>query len=246
MQLKWAACTFGHGGCRSLGSSLGELHACSRNRGSSRCPESVGRAGAHRREHAVVEWTGTAILCEGDVVRCRLDSVGSDYLEDETQQRLVKVDRSAPMSKWNRSLAILAAATSAAFSSVVVADPEKNESGKGREGGREQKQERDWKGRGSYFHQHGYTNLRIPEGHLPPPGECRVWYPDRPPGQQPPPVKCGSVRSHVPSGAWLITREGEPQYVDVVVYDPRQPSVVIDIGVFDVRSGALIRGGVSR
>jgi len=30
----------------------------------------------------------------------------------------------------------------------------------------------------------------IPPGHLPPPGECRVWYPGVPPGQQPPPFKC--------------------------------------------------------
>jgi hypothetical protein len=31
---------------------------------------------------------------------------------------------------------------------------------------------------------------RIPPGHLPPPGECRVWYPGVPPGHQPPPFKC--------------------------------------------------------
>ncbi|MBX3502521.1 MAG: hypothetical protein KF889_24005 [Alphaproteobacteria bacterium] len=30
----------------------------------------------------------------------------------------------------------------------------------------------------------------IPPGHLPPPGECRVWYPDRPAGHQPPPQRC--------------------------------------------------------
>ena len=30
----------------------------------------------------------------------------------------------------------------------------------------------------------------IPPGHLPPPGECRVWYDDRPAGHQPPPTDC--------------------------------------------------------
>jgi hypothetical protein len=30
----------------------------------------------------------------------------------------------------------------------------------------------------------------IPPGHMPPPGECRVWYDGRPPGQQPPPTSC--------------------------------------------------------
>ena len=30
----------------------------------------------------------------------------------------------------------------------------------------------------------------IPAGHLPSPGECRLWYDDRPAGQQPPPTSC--------------------------------------------------------
>ena len=30
----------------------------------------------------------------------------------------------------------------------------------------------------------------IPPGHLPPPGKCRMWYPNQPPGQQPPPYRC--------------------------------------------------------
>ena len=34
----------------------------------------------------------------------------------------------------------------------------------------------------------------IPPGHLPPPGECRVWHDDRPPGHQPPPTSCGEAR----------------------------------------------------
>ena len=33
----------------------------------------------------------------------------------------------------------------------------------------------------------------IPPGHLPPPGECRVWIDGRPPGHQPPPTDCRSA-----------------------------------------------------
>jgi hypothetical protein len=44
----------------------------------------------------------------------------------------------------------------------------------------------------------------IPPGHMPPPGECRIWYPDRPPGQQPPPGPCRELRDRVPPGAILV------------------------------------------
>ncbi len=44
-------------------------------------------------------------------------------------------------------------------------------------------------------------DLGIPPGHMPPPGSCRIWYPDRPPGHQPPPDPCGGA---VPPGAILV------------------------------------------
>jgi hypothetical protein len=78
---------------------------------------------------------------------------------------------------------------------AVQADDWKDESGKGRGYrigpsqnyyGDDRKRDRDGYGgdRGYYY------QPRIPDGHLPPPGECRVWYPDRPAGHQPPPVRC--------------------------------------------------------
>ena len=48
---------------------------------------------------------------------------------------------------------------------------------------------------------HGYD---VPAGHLPPPGECRIWYPDRPAGHQPPPGICQDLEWQVPPGAALI------------------------------------------
>lgn len=40
----------------------------------------------------------------------------------------------------------------------------------------------------------GRTSQRIPPGHRPPAGQCRVWYDDRPPGHQPAPTSCTAAR----------------------------------------------------
>lgn len=44
----------------------------------------------------------------------------------------------------------------------------------------------------------------IPRGLRPPPGKCRIWFPDRPPGHQPAPVKCKKLKGRVPLGAYLV------------------------------------------
>lgn len=48
------------------------------------------------------------------------------------------------------------------------------------------------------------ARVNVPPGHMPPPGQCRIWYPDRPPGQQPAPGDCRELRHRVPAGAALI------------------------------------------
>ena len=49
-----------------------------------------------------------------------------------------------------------------------------------------------------------HARPKIPPGHMPPPGQCRVWYPGRPPGHQPPPGNCQALRHRTPAGAWLV------------------------------------------
>lgn len=100
----------------------------------------------------------------------------------------------------------------------------------------------------SWFHRNGYAQLDIPAGHYPPPGECRVWLPGRPPGQQPPPGDCTRLQYEVPAGGWLIGHPGsDPGRVEVAVYDQPPPTGYRDdraplvIGEFDIASGVLGR-----
>jgi len=44
----------------------------------------------------------------------------------------------------------------------------------------------------------------IPPGHMPPPGQCRVWHPDRRPGHRPPPGPCEVLYFQAPPGAILV------------------------------------------
>jgi len=86
------------------------------------------------------------------------------------------------------------------------------------------------------------TSLRIPPGHLPPPGLCRIWYPGLPPGHQPPPGDCATLAARVPQGAWLLGRPThEAGHVHVSVYDHERPGVVIVIRVFDSATGEFVR-----
>jgi len=47
-------------------------------------------------------------------------------------------------------------------------------------------------------------SFRIPPGHYPPRGQCRIWVPNRPPGQQSPPGACSDLERQVPAGAYLV------------------------------------------
>jgi hypothetical protein len=164
-------------------------------------------------------------------------------IEVDHNETKANADKEANMQ---RNFALVISVLFLIFCSSAPADEGKNESGKGGKKGYEQ-QQKSGRGGGSYFRDHGYNNLGIPEGHLPPPGECRVWFPGKPAGHQPPPGKCENLMYQVPPGAWLIQRPYDnPKHVDVSAYDVQRPGIVIDIGIFDAASGIFIRGGMAR
>ncbi|MDH3735357.1 MAG: hypothetical protein OEU54_17635 [Gemmatimonadota bacterium] len=89
------------------------------------------------------------------------------------------------------------------------------------------------------------ATLGIPPGHLPEAGECRVWEPGRPPGQQRglPQGACELVERRVQPHQWLVYRPGtDRKIVEVRSYDslPGGGVAVRLIQVFDIASGVLV------
>ena len=86
------------------------------------------------------------------------------------------------------------------------------------------------------------ARLKIPPGHFPPPGQCRVWHPGAPPGHQPRPGSCSVVERDVGPGDWLLYRPtDEKKVVRVSVYDTRSPRIRIAVRYYDYRTGEFLR-----
>jgi hypothetical protein len=86
------------------------------------------------------------------------------------------------------------------------------------------------------------ATLGIPPGHLPPPGECRLWVPGKPPGHQQPPRSCAHIERIAPAGSWILYRPTDDRrVVHVQVVDGRQSGVIAHLRVYDLKRGTLIR-----
>ncbi|HMB68639.1 MAG TPA: hypothetical protein VKU85_04985 [bacterium] len=85
------------------------------------------------------------------------------------------------------------------------------------------------------------ASLKIPKGHYPPPGQCRIWIPGVPPGKQPAPDACLSLHDDIPPGAWVLYRPvREKKLVEVTAYDPRVPKRVQWVRYYDMGSGRFV------
>ena len=56
-------------------------------------------------------------------------------------------------------------------------------------------------------HYSSFRSLGIEPGHLPPPGSCKIWYPNEPAGQQPPPTSCENAMRDAPLNSWVLYRD---------------------------------------
>ncbi len=66
-------------------------------------------------------------------------------------------------------------------------------------------------------------DFRVPPGHLPPAGQCRIWYPGTPPGRQPPAGDCRILSRQLPAGALLISHDRVWRYNDRPAYYYSRP-----------------------
>ena len=86
------------------------------------------------------------------------------------------------------------------------------------------------------------ARLGIPPGHLPAPGECRVWVQGRPPGHQAKPGPCAEVSRTAPAGSWIVYRPtSDRKVVHVREVDSTSPGRVVRVRIFDAITGAFLR-----
>ena len=84
--------------------------------------------------------------------------------------------------------------------------------------------------------------LKVPPGHFPRPGECRLWFPDRPPGQQPAGGSCVGLGRIAPAGTWILYRpSNDRKVVHARVIDPKKDGVVVVVRVYDSKKGTYLR-----
>lgn len=88
------------------------------------------------------------------------------------------------------------------------------------------------------------STLGIPAGHLPEPGECRVWIPGTPPGRQryERSQSCQGIGSVAPGGSWIVYRPSrDRRLVHVRVTDRQRPGKILVVHVFEAETGRFLR-----
>jgi hypothetical protein len=118
-------------------------------------------------------------------------------------------------------LLILLLATSLFLTSCITIQPGYPPSGS--ESDKQEKRDHD----GTIY---PFSSLGIPKGHLPPPGECKIWIPGRPAGQQGPPQSCSSAFREAPLGAWVITHAANRYKVNVC--SKTKPGVIVEVRLY--------------
>jgi hypothetical protein len=83
--------------------------------------------------------------------------------------------------------------------------------------------------------------LRIPPAQLPTAGNCRIWFPDRPPAKQPPAESCAKAEAAATGESWILYRPREdPRLVHVRIVDPDHAGAILRVRVYDAEQGTYL------
>ena len=82
------------------------------------------------------------------------------------------------------------------------------------------------------------ATLGVPPGHLPPPGQCRVWMRGTPPGHQPRSKSCDGIRDTAPAGSMILYRPSKDRkHVEAWYVDHQRSGVIVRVELFDAETG---------
>ncbi|HUL02818.1 MAG TPA: hypothetical protein VLV16_06260 [Gemmatimonadales bacterium] len=86
--------------------------------------------------------------------------------------------------------------------------------------------------------------LKVPEAHLPPAGQCRIWKEGATPFQQPQSRSCDGIVAMAPAGSMILERPSKDSKVIRVRYvDASKAGHVVLVRVFDAATGKYLREG---
>lgn len=86
------------------------------------------------------------------------------------------------------------------------------------------------------------ARLGIQSKHLPSPGQCRVWIPGNPAGDQAEPRDCDGIESAAPPGSWVLYRpEKDKKVVHVRQMHQRRRGAVANVWIYETSSGKYVR-----
>lgn len=136
-------------------------------------------------------------------------------------------------------LVILVTAASVSFLGSAIGYVGKDESGTWPQRNQEHRQSSP---NGSYFRLHGLDRPDISKGQYPELGECRIWFPDRPVGEQPPPGDCARFRPKDPAEVRIIHPPVENLDYDYLeAYNQQWSGDLGEERGFDAGSGSFVR-----
>ena len=77
--------------------------------------------------------------------------------------------------------------------------------------------------------------LKIPPGHYPSPGKCKIWVPGKPPGHQSKSsMSCSAALRNAPAGSWVLYRPSGEKSIEVKEIHRSRPGVVINVEIYTI------------